>query len=358
MMILIQLIQTICNRNLSRLSSLARKRKGRAINGVILLDKPQGMTSNFALQKVRRLFGAQKAGHTGSLDPLATGVLPICLGEATKFSRYLLDANKGYFTTAKLGDIRTTSDSEGECVELREVPTLSESEILQVLSKFTGPINQVPTMFSALKHQGKPLYEYARQGITIDRPARPITIFELELSDQRYDELDLKVACSKGTYIRTLVDDIGQEIGCGAHVSMLRRYQAGHFDLTQTVTMDELERLSPQIAIADYPESQAEIAALFAEIDRNLLPTDILLPELTKISLKKQDASSILQGQAVKIPASEISGIVEEQIVAIYVDRSLVHCEQFNTNDIGEVFLGVAEYQGEGVFQPKRLINI
>ena len=355
---LIQKRLTILNRNLSRLSGLARKRKGRAINGVILLDKPQGMTSNFALQKVRRLLGAQKAGHTGSLDPLATGVLPICLGEATKFSRYLLDANKAYFTTAKLGDIRTTSDSEGECVERRDVPSLSESDILQILAEFKGPIDQVPTMYSALKYQGKPLYEYARQGITIDRPSRPISIFELELNEQRVDELDLTVACSKGTYIRTLVDDIGQAIGCGAHVSMLRRYQAGHFSLKQTLTMDELERLSPQIPIADYPEDQAELDALFAEIDKKILPTDILIPELPKISLKKQDASSILQGQAVKIPASEILGIVERQLVAIYVDRSDIQNGQINANDTEEVFLGVAEYQSDCSLQPKRLINI
>jgi tRNA pseudouridine55 synthase len=336
---------------------LARKRKGRAINGVILLDKPQGMTSNFALQKVRRLFGAQKAGHTGSLDPLATGVLPICLGEATKFSRYLLDANKGYITTAKLGDIRTTSDSEGECVKLQEVQPLSASEILQVLTEFTGPIDQVPTMFSALKHQGKPLYEYARQGITIDRPARPITIFELELIEQRYDELDLKVACSKGTYIRTLVDDIGQAIGCGAHVSMLRRYQAGHFSLSQTVTMEELERLSPQVSIADFPEEQSQIDDLFAEIDEKLLSTDSLLPELTKILLKNQDASSILLGQAVKIPTSEILGIDIKQLVALYVERSFIQKECVNDTNTHEIFLGVAEYQGDGSFQPKRLIN-
>jgi tRNA pseudouridine55 synthase len=336
---------------------LARKKKGRAINGVILLDKPQGMTSNFALQKVRRLFGAQKAGHTGSLDPLATGVLPICLGEATKFSRYLLDANKGYITTAKLGDTRTTSDSEGECVKLQEVPVLSVSEILQVLAKFTGPIDQVPTMFSALKHQGKPLYEYARQGITIDRPARPITIFELELIEQRHDELDLKVACSKGTYIRTLVDDIGQSIGCGAHVSMLRRYQAGDFSLSQTVTMEELEGLSPQVSIADFPEEQAQIDALFAEIDEKLLSADILLPELTKILLKNQDASSILLGQAVKIPTSEILGIDEKQLVALYVDRSFIQNECVNDQNAQEIFLGVAEFQADGSFQPKRLIN-
>ena len=187
---------------------MARKRKGRALDGVILLDKPKGMTSNFALQKVRRLLCAQKAGHTGSLDPLATGVLPICLGEATKFSRYLLDANKGYITTAKLGDIRTTSDSEGESVLIQEVPPLTDTQVNDVLSHFRGAIDQIPTMYSALKHNGKPLYEYARQGITIDRPARPITIYELDLLEKRSDELDLKVACSKGTYIRSLARQI------------------------------------------------------------------------------------------------------------------------------------------------------
>lgn len=315
------------------------------------------MTSNFALQKVRRLLGAQKAGHTGSLDPLATGVLPICLGEATKFSRYLLDADKGYYTTAKLGDIRTTSDSEGECVRLQDVPPLSESEILKVLADFKGPIDQVPTMYSALKYQGKPLYEYARQGITIDRPARPITIFKLELDAQRSDELDLTVACSKGTYIRTLVEDIGQAIGCGAHVSMLRRYQAGHFNLDQTVTMEELEALAPNITIADFPEDQAEIDSLFAEIDPYVLPIDILLPELTKISLKKQEASSILMGQAVKISASEIEGIVEKQLLALYTQCSNIQNEPENEQDAKEILLGVAEYQGDGSLQPKRLIS-
>ena len=229
---------------------MAKRRKGRAIDGVVLLDKPQGMTSNFALQKVRRLFAAQKAGHTGSLDPLATGVLPICLGEATKFSRYLLDADKGYYTTAKLGDIRTTSDSEGETVLLQAVPDYSDDQIQAVLDQFRGAIDQVPTMYSALKYQGRPLYEYARQGITVERSARPITIHKLELLARRQDELDLQVACSKGTYIRTLVEDIGQALGCGAHVSMLRRYQAGCFELADTVTFEQLEALAPKLAIS------------------------------------------------------------------------------------------------------------
>lgn len=342
---------------------MARKRKGRPVDGVVLLDKPQGMTSNFALQKVRRLFGAQKAGHTGSLDPLATGVLPICLGEATKFSRYLLDADKGYYTTAKLGDIRTTSDSEGECVRLQDVPPYQPAEIENVLKDFRGPIDQVPTMFSALKHQGKPLYEYARQGITVDRPSRPITIFKLALTEQRQDELDLTVACSKGTYIRTLVEDIGQSLGCGAHVSMLRRYQAGHFDLQQTVTMEELESMAPNLMRDDIPEAESEWKPIYQEIDQFILPIDALLPDLTKISLKNDDARSILQGQAVKMSPSENSGLIENQLVAVYVsaffqDTLSGHAENEVNGAQALKFIGVASFLGDQTLQPKRLVRV
>jgi tRNA pseudouridine55 synthase len=323
---------------------LARKRKGRAVDGVVLLDKPQGMTSNAALQKVRRLFGAQKAGHTGSLDPLATGVLPVCLGEATKFSRYLLDADKGYVTTAKLGDIRTTSDSEGETVLLRDVPDYQQEQIEGVLTQFRGPVSQVPTMYSALKYQGRPLYEYARQGITVERPARPITIYELSLLDQRKDELDLRVACSKGTYIRTLVEDIGQALGCGAHVSMLRRFQAGFFSLQDTVTLDQLEGLAPNLPLAELPEEEAQLSELFHRLDTFLRPIDCLIPEFTKIYLKNDDVSSILQGQAVKIPPSENIQLDHEALVALY---------DANKNR----FIGVAEYQMNDLLQPRRLVS-
>ena len=322
---------------------MAKRRKGRAIDGVVLLDKPQGMTSNFALQKVRRLFAAQKAGHTGSLDPLATGVLPICLGEATKFSRYLLDADKGYYTTAKLGDIRTTSDSEGETVLLQAVPDYSDDQIQAVLDQFRGAIDQVPTMYSALKYQGRPLYEYARQGITVERSARPITIHKLELLARRQDELDLQVACSKGTYIRTLVEDIGQALGCGAHVSMLRRYQAGCFELADTVTFEQLEALAPKLAISDLPEDAGQLAESFQAIDRFLRPTDCLLPEFTKIYLKNDDVSSILQGQAVKIPPSENLQLSTTSLVALYDEAS-------------QRLLGVAECQANQLLQPKRLV--
>jgi len=289
---------------------LARKKKGRPLNGVLLLDKPQGMTSNFALQKVRRLFGAQKAGHTGSLDPLATGVLPICFGEATKYSQYLLNADKGYYTTATLGDVRTTGDSEGEHVEQFDVPVLSDALLFPVLDKFTGPIDQVPSMYSALKHQGKPLYEYARKGITIDRPSRPITIYKLALDAYRETELDLTVECSKGTYIRSLVEDIGKELACGGHVSMLRRYKAGHFMLCNTVTMEEIESLA----------DMAEEGAINLELDQLLLPTDSLLPNTPKVCLKNELASSILLGQAVRIADAKNRTFIRSR-VTLFISR-------------------------------------
>jgi len=328
---------------------LARKRKGRPLDGVLLLDKPQGMTSNFALQKVRRLFGAQKAGHTGSLDPLATGVLPICFGEATKYSRYLLDADKGYYTTATLGDVRTTGDSEGEHVSSHEVPALSESLLLPILGKFKGPINQVPSMYSALKYQGRPLYEYARKGITIDRPARPITIYNLTLDATREKELDLTVECSKGTYIRSLVEDIGQSLGCGGHVSMLRRFKAGHFVLENSVTMEMLESLA----------NQAVEGEVNLDLDQYLLPTDSLLPNTPKVCLKNELASSILLGQAVriadaKIEAAIISASKASEVTSLYLIRDDQSSDELLSN---EVFAGVVELTDEGWIQPKRLVN-
>ena len=336
---------------------MARKRKGRPLNGVLLLDKPQGMTSNFALQKIRRLFGAQKAGHTGSLDPLATGVLPICFGEATKYSRYLLDADKGYYTTATLGDIRTTGDSEGEVVALNEVPAFETDTLLSVLDKFKGDIKQVPSMYSALKHQGRPLYEYARKGITIERPARPVTIFRLDLDEQRQTELDLTVECSKGTYIRSLVEDVGGELGCGAHVSMLRRFKAGHFTLEDSVSMDTIEALAENVE-----SSEASMAAL----DEYLLPIDGLLPNTPKICLKSEFVSSILHGQAVRIADLENIGFVSIYLpvstlcIELATDESTLTASIAPTvrqEDQDFVFAGVAELDAEGMIKPLRLVN-
>lgn len=210
---------------------MSRRRKGREVNGILVIDKPQGVTSNGILQQVKRLYGAAKAGHTGALDPLATGVLPLCFGEATKFSQMMLDSDKAYITTARLGIRTETGDSEGAVVEEKPVPALTEAQVEAVLEEFRGNIQQVPSMYSALKHQGKPLYEYAREGIEIDRPARPVTIYELKLLAVREQELDLAVTCTKGTYIRSLVEDIGEALGCGAHVCALRRTLASGYTL-------------------------------------------------------------------------------------------------------------------------------
>ena len=201
---------------------MARRRKGRDINGIVLLDKPLGGSSNQLLQKVRWLFKASKGGHTGALDPLASGMLPLCLGEATKFSQFLLDAEKTYEVTATLGIRTTTSDADGEVVEEKPV-TVDEETVRNTCLQFLGKSKQVPSMFSALKHQGKPLYHYARQGITVEREARDIEIFELEVTRIALPEVDMRVKCSKGTYIRSLVDDIGQILECGAYVTRLHR---------------------------------------------------------------------------------------------------------------------------------------
>lgn len=221
-----------------------KKSSYRHLSGVFLLNKPLGLSSNSALQKVRRLFNAQKAGHTGALDPLATGLLPICLGEATKFSHYLLDSTKRYQTTVKLGQTTATGDVEGEILQQRDVLALTEANIEQVLEQFRGDIKQVPPMYSALKREGRPLYELARKGIEIEREARPVTIFELRLVSFTEDSLTLDVTCSKGTYIRVLGEDIGEALGCGGHLTKLHRVQTGHFEIDPNYTIEYLESLS------------------------------------------------------------------------------------------------------------------
>lgn len=311
---------------------MARRRKGRPLNGVLLLDKPQGMTSNFALQKVRRLYGAQKAGHTGSLDPLATGVLPICFGEATKYSKYLLNADKGYLATATLGEVRDTGDSDGALVSQHAVPELSEPMLESMFAEFRGDILQVPSMYSALKHQGRPLYEWARKGITIERPARPVTIMRLELTALRDAAMDLRVECTKGTYIRSLVEDIGQALGCGAHVSMLRRFKAGHFDLGQTITLAQLE------ALAEGRD----------QMDSYLLPVDCLLPDFPEVLVNNTQGESLLHGQAVRIPAFEKTGLHR-----LYIAEA----ENLDVRCTPAGFAGMVEVQPGGLIQPKRLIN-
>lgn len=301
------------------------RKKGRDIHGVFLLDKPQGMSSNDILQKVKRIFQANKAGHTGALDPLATGMLPICLGEATKFSQFLLDSDKRYQVTAKLGERTDTSDAEGQVVETKAV-NVTESDIQQALVQFRGDILQVPTMFSALKHQGKPLYEYARAGITVEREARPITIFELKFIAYEAPFLTLEVHCSKGTYIRTLVDDLGEVLGCGAHVTVLRRLAVADYPIAAMMSYTDLQNM-------------AENQPLEA-LDKLLLPMDTAVSTLPKINLNEQQTKAVGFGQRIKFEnVEQIYGLV----------RLFSNTAQF---------LGVAEITADDVIRPNRMVNL
>lgn len=299
------------------------RKRGRDIHGVFLLDKPQGMSSNDIMQKVKRIFHANKAGHTGALDPLATGMLPICLGEATKFSQFLLDADKRYLVTAKLGERTDTSDAEGQIVETREV-NVKTPEILTALEQFRGDILQVPTMFSALKHNGKPLYEYARQGITVEREARPITIFELNFIEYNAPYLTLEVHCSKGTYIRTLVDDLGEALGCGAHVTMLRRTAVADYPTEKMLDWNTLQALA---------ESQD-----LSLLDALLLPIDTAVAKLPMLTLDESQTQGIGFGQRVKFNnPNSLQGQV----------RLFSHENRF---------LGVALIDENNVIRPQRLV--
>ena len=299
------------------------RKRGRDIHGVFLLDKPQGMSSNDIMQKVKRIFQANKAGHTGALDPLATGMLPICLGEATKFSQFLLDADKRYLVTAKLGERTDTSDAEGQIVESREVK-VKTPEILTALEQFRGNILQVPTMFSALKHNGKPLYEYARQGITVEREARPITIFELNFIEYNAPYLTLEVHCSKGTYIRTLVDDLGEALGCGGHVTMLRRTAVADYPTEKMLDWHTLQSLA----------EQQDLALL----DALLLPMDTAVAKLPALTLNENQTQGIGFGQRIKFDnPNRLQGQV----------RLFSHENRF---------LGVAMIDENNVIRPQRLV--
>jgi len=299
------------------------RKRGRDIHGVFLLDKPQGMSSNDIMQKVKRIFQANKAGHTGALDPLATGMLPICLGEATKFSQFLLDADKRYLVTAKLGERTDTSDAEGQIVKTRDV-NVKTSEILTALEQFRGDILQVPTMFSALKYNGKPLYEYARQGITVEREARPITIFELNFIQYNAPYLTLEVHCSKGTYIRTLVDDLGEALGCGAHVTMLRRTAVADYPTEKMLDWHALQSLA----------EQQDLSLL----DALLLPMDTAVAKLPALTLNESQTQGIGFGQRIKF---DNSNRLQGQV------RLFSHENRF---------LGVAMIDENNVIRPQRLV--
>ena len=302
---------------------MARQRKGRDISGILLLDKPVGMTSNAALQTVKRFYKAAKAGHTGNLDPAASGLLPICLGEATKISGYLLDSNKRYRGTCKLGIRTRSADADGEIIETRPVPQFDAAELERVLRQFIGEIEQVPPMHSALKVNGVPLYKLAHQGQEIERKARRITIYQLDLLARQGDELKLDIHCSKGTYIRTLAEDIGEELGCGAHLNALQRTRSGPFSLDQAISLAELAHVA---------EDGCEA------LDSLLLPIQEALEDWPRISLSANSAYYLQQGQAVQVPHAPSQGWV-----------------QLERED--GLFLGIGQIMEDGRVAPRRLIR-
>ncbi|WP_440888656.1 tRNA pseudouridine(55) synthase TruB [Vibrio sp. WZ-1] len=308
---------------------MARRRKGRPINGVILLDKPTGISSNDALQKVKRIFFAEKAGHTGALDPLATGMLPICLGEATKFSQFLLDSDKRYRVIAKLGERTDTSDSDGEVVETRPIDVNLE-KLEACIDTFRGESDQVPSMFSALKYQGKPLYEYARKGIEVPRESRKITVYEIVLHRFEGDEVEMEVHCSKGTYIRTIVDDLGEMLGCGAHVTMLRRTGVAKYPYEKMVTLEQLNELLEQ--------AHRDEVAPKELLDPLLLPMDTAVEDLPEVNLNAELTNLVQHGMPVQVFGAPAGTPLRM------------------TSGEEKLFIGVAELNDDGKVAPKRLV--
>ncbi len=302
--------------------SRQRRRKVRNINGIVVLDKANGLSSNAALQEVKRLYEANKAGHAGSLDPLATGVLPVCLGEATKVSQFLLDSDKRYRARIKLGIRTDTGDSEGSIIERNEGISVSRKAIERALTKFKGEVEQVPPMHSAIKMNGVPLYKLARKGITVEREPRLVTLYQICLVEFVNSELELEISCSKGTYIRTIADDLGQELGCGAHVIELRRTQAGVFTEKDSISSEEL---------ALEKENRG-----LDKIDQFLIPMDRAIQDLPEVNLPSITASHVKNGQAVLVRHLPKNGLVR-----MYED---------------EQFIGIGSIDDDGKVAPKRLI--
>ncbi|NOT84360.1 MAG: tRNA pseudouridine(55) synthase TruB [Methylococcaceae bacterium] len=297
---------------------MGKRKSGQNVQGILLLDKRLGVSSNRALQEVRRLLNANKAGHTGSLDPLATGLLPLCFGEATKVSALMLDDHKRYEVTVQLGVMTDTGDAEGVILATKPVPTLSASEIEHCLQQFTGVIEQVPPMYSALKYNGKKLYELAREGKVVERKARRITIFELTLVDRLDDRLMLEVLCSKGTYIRSLAEDIGHYLGCGGTVTALRRTQAGQFLLKDAWHINQLEAMPPRVLI------------------ENLMPMDTPLKFMPAVQLSAAQALCVQQGQRIDFAGTDVG------MVRLYHEQN---------------FLGLGEMRNDATLAPKRMLG-
>ncbi|MEE8055577.1 MAG: tRNA pseudouridine(55) synthase TruB [Gammaproteobacteria bacterium] len=303
--------------------SRARRRSCRDVHGILLLDKPEGIGSNTALQRVKRLYNARKAGHTGSLDLLASGLLPICLGEATKLSGFLLNADKHYRATFKLGVVTSTGDANGAQIATHRVPVLNVKQLTAILKEFIGQIKQVPPMYSAIKHQGKPLYKLAYQGIVVERKPRTVTIHALDLLEIKDDLIEVEIRCSKGTYVRTLAEDVGRALGCGGHVCALRRLGAGPFDASQMVALDILEGLEHEGLEA---------------LDAKLVSMDKALAHRPAVVLSEDGAYYLRMGQPVVVPHAPTEGWV----------RLYSHASSF---------LGVGEVLDDGRVAPRRLIN-
>lgn len=299
------------------------ERSHRAVNGVILLDKPSGISSNAALQSVKRLYDARKAGHAGSLDPLASGLLPICLGEATKVSGFLLDSDKTYQFVCCLGVTTTTGDADGEVTRRRPVGRLQQAVVKAALQRFLGEIQQVPPMFSALKYRGRPLYKLARQGLQVERQPRKVTIHTLRLLRLEENRLACEVRCSKGTYVRTLAEELGEALGCGAHVIALRRLAVEPYDASQMVSMDVLRQ---------------QAAAGFAALDALLLPTDTAIRAWPAVYVQGTHKRHLLTGQTISLPR-----ILGQGWVRLYEGENR--------------FLGVGEILGDGSLAPRRLLR-
>lgn len=316
---------------------MGRKRKGRALDGVLLLNKPANISSNRALQRVKHLLFAAKAGHTGSLDPLATGLLPLCFGEATKFSQFLLDADKGYSVTVRLGETTNSGDADGELLAQTDTSRVTEAGVTQALARFRGSIEQLPPMHSALKHQGQPLYKLARQGKEIERQPRRVSIYQLDLLAFRPGpaaELDLEVACSKGTYIRTLAQDLGEALGVGGRVAALHRTRTGPFDVANAVTLEELE-------------AEFEASGLPESLDRYLLPMDAPVERLPALMLPQESAFYFQRGNPVMDPQVYRLGD-EGDMVRVFMERLDEPAEP--------LFMGLGCLTDEGQVAPKRLV--
>ncbi|THB70008.1 MAG: tRNA pseudouridine(55) synthase TruB [Gammaproteobacteria bacterium] len=303
---------------------MAKKRKGRPVNGIVLLDKPYEISSNKALQILKKIYNAQKAGHTGSLDPLATGMLPICFGEATKVSGFLLDADKSYSFDCKLGEVRSTGDVEGEVLESFPVPELSEQLINSVLETFIGEIDQIPPMYSAIKQDGKRLYKLARKGVEVERKPRRVTIHKLKLIEFSSDTISLEVKCSKGTYVRSLAQDIAENLGSGAYVSRLHRTSVEPFPVENILSLDQIRNLQD---------------SGFAALDSVLLPIDRALPNWPSITLNDDMVFYFRRGQQLMLPGTDTKSLVK-----VY--------------DQNKEVIGIAEGDGCGGFMPKKVFQL